>query len=474
MLSVQWLKDEAPAVKTAMSDGDIPPQPKAILRGHKAQVHAATFIRSNERLLTGDADGFVIVWDLSIMRATAVWHAHDNAILGISEWAPDRVITHGRDNRLVVWKLSAQDEAAMSSILPLDPAPEPRIKPWMLYLLEVNTMNFCSFASSPASSPAIASGSPEPRDSELLIAVPNTLASEAVDIYSLPGQTRLHTVKLGQENGMAMALGLVWLTGILTLIVGYENGIAIAAQLHADGSWVTIYRSQCHKQPVLSLAIAPSLVYFLTSGADSIIAKHPLLPQQDRIAGLVDGAPETSSPKVGSGNTNSIGDTSREHQREQEKPRSTLSGLMASQKPVEPSIVARTVHVQTQPIKVVNTKHSGQQGLGIRSDGRIFATAGWDSKVRVYSAKTMREVAVLKWHPVGCFAVGFADLTASTSVENEPTRNEPDDDEASAETRLAPRMLEMTVKDRRIRQAKTAHWLAAGSKDGKVSLWDVF
>jgi WD40 repeat protein len=70
-----------------------PAQPKAILRGHKAQVHAAAFLRRNERLVTGDADGFVIAWDLTIMRPRAVWQAHETAILGIAGWGDDRLIT---------------------------------------------------------------------------------------------------------------------------------------------------------------------------------------------------------------------------------------------------------------------------------------------------------------------------------------------------------------------------------------------
>ena len=70
-----------------------PAQPKSILRGHKTQVHAAVFLRSNERLLTGDADGFVIVWDLTIMRTRAVWQAHSGGILGIAGWGPDKIIT---------------------------------------------------------------------------------------------------------------------------------------------------------------------------------------------------------------------------------------------------------------------------------------------------------------------------------------------------------------------------------------------
>lgn len=70
------------------------PSPQNILRGHKAQVHAATFIRNNDRLITGDADGYVIAWDLTIMRPRAVWRAHENAILGIKGWGDDKLITY--------------------------------------------------------------------------------------------------------------------------------------------------------------------------------------------------------------------------------------------------------------------------------------------------------------------------------------------------------------------------------------------
>ncbi|KOS22999.1 ASTRA-associated protein 1 [Escovopsis weberi] len=154
------------------------PAPKTILRGHKAQVHAAAFVRGNERLLTGDADGFVVLWDLTIMRPRAVWRAHENAILGLRGWGQDKVITHGRDHRLVVWQLGVRDEERMSVALPLEDVPEPRLQPWILHILEVNTMNFCSFAACPRS---CGKGDIDIDSvSEILVAVPNTLASEAL------------------------------------------------------------------------------------------------------------------------------------------------------------------------------------------------------------------------------------------------------------------------------------------------------
>ncbi|KAK3324368.1 WD40-repeat-containing domain protein [Cercophora scortea] len=424
------------------AESTLPARPKSILRGHKAQVHAAAFIRRNERLLTGDAEGFLVAWDLTIMRPKAVWRPHTSAILGVSGWGPDKIITHGRDNKLIVWKFGVDDEARLSTTLPLDPSTETRPQPWLLHVLEVNTMNFCSFSHCPVSPSSDSSTT-----SELLVAVPNTLASEAIDIFHLPSQTRRHTVKLGDKNGMVMALSLFHhpQSSSLTLVAGYENGVAIVAHLepttnnnsNSNNTWAVTYKSTPHSQPILSLDVSPKWDFFLTSGADAVIAKHPLPHAITKV---------------------------------------------------------QTGQQQQQPLKVVNTKHAGQQSLRIRSDGLVFATAGWDAKLRVYSAKTLKEVAVLKWHQVGCFAAAFAEIAPPSppsedrsndvAVEN---REPGGSDLAAAQAAegavvtkpiqtvtVVPKLVELTVRDKRIIQARTAHWLAAGSKDGKVSLWDIF
>ncbi|RYO76942.1 hypothetical protein DL766_008240 [Monosporascus sp. MC13-8B] len=331
-------------------------QPKSVLRGHKAQVHATTFVRSNQRLASGDAEGFVVLWDLTIMRPSAVWRAHEKAILGIAGWGKDKIITHGRDNRLVVWKVAAEDEPALSIVLPLDQSVSARAQPWILHVLEVNTMNFCSFAQcTPDQGPA---------NDELLIAVPNTLSSESHSVT---------TSESVQEDRLATT-------------------------------------------PSQAVGAQTSL---LSTALDS------------------DSRPTKPAQKTG-------------------------------------------VSCKTLPTKAINTKHSGQQGLRIRSDGKIFATAGWDSKVRVYSTKTMSELAVLKWHDVGCYTTAFTivDGRDSSSVEmegaSETQSYEKPSDKDRSEVEVVPRLGGLSVRDRRIKQAKEAHWLAVGSKDGKISLWDIY
>jgi hypothetical protein len=70
-----------------------PAQPAYIFRGHAAQIHWTSFIRSNTRLLSGDADGWIVIWVLAIKRPVVVWRAHEGAILGASSWGADKIIT---------------------------------------------------------------------------------------------------------------------------------------------------------------------------------------------------------------------------------------------------------------------------------------------------------------------------------------------------------------------------------------------
>jgi hypothetical protein len=73
---------------------------------------------------------------------------------------------------------------------------------------------------------------------------------------------------------------------------------------------------------------------------------------------------------------------------------------------------------------------------------------------------------VLRWHQEGCYAVGFAHVKSEEDSTNKSTslesRGQVDDG------------VILSVAERRDAAARNAHWLALGSKDGKVSLWDIF
>ena len=180
-----------------------PAQPAFVLRGHSAQIHAVHFTHGNTRLLTADAEGWTVSWNLAFKRPVAVWKAHDNAILGIGSWSSDRIITcvhnvqwvvcapanskgysHGRDNKLLVWQLGVADEPAMDKTLPIDTAPDSRKQPWLLHALTVNTLNFCAFAmcrdGMPQAPCAVKAVQSKDNPCPILIAVPNTMDSGGV------------------------------------------------------------------------------------------------------------------------------------------------------------------------------------------------------------------------------------------------------------------------------------------------------
>ncbi|KHJ34389.1 putative wd domain-containing protein [Erysiphe necator] len=410
-----------------------PPQPTYILRGHGSQIHKVTFIRSNARLVTGDVEGWVVIWDLAIKRPTAVWRAHQAPILGLNDWNFDKIITQGKDNKLLVWKLDEKDEALMSKVLPVDVPDESRMKPWLLYSLDINTVNFCSFAQTEAPFN-------EPPNS-LLIAVPDALSSEKVEIYHLPSSAKLQTIPASSlfKGGMVMSLAVLFhpITSLLTVFAGFESGHTTINHL-VDSSWSMIYIAQPHTQPILSLAVAPDKTYYLTSGADAIIAQHVI-------------------------------------------PRLTPRSIDI--KDVE------LAKIETST-KTLNTKHAGQQDITIRNDGKIFATAGWDGRARVYSCQALRELAILKWHKEGCYAVAFAKTnlfsTEKNGSFNSPSEHIPNfclsidkDPAGQAQSEIgaikSSQISSTTVvSETRLWRAHNTHWIAVGCKDGKISLWDIY
>jgi WD40 repeat protein len=71
-----------------------PAQPVYVLRGHSTQIHAVHFFRENLRLVSGDADGWVVLWNIPMRRPVAVWRAHTSTILGVESWGDDKIITY--------------------------------------------------------------------------------------------------------------------------------------------------------------------------------------------------------------------------------------------------------------------------------------------------------------------------------------------------------------------------------------------
>ncbi|KGO43879.1 hypothetical protein PEX1_087030 [Penicillium expansum] len=440
-------------METKSAQAQSPAAPIYILRGHASPIHALHIYSQNLRLVSGDANGWIVVWDLVTKRPVTAWKAHEGAILeargfNVGSNATE-IYTHGRDHKLCVWKLRLEDESFLDKTLPVDATesaqPEIRTQPWLLHSLPVNALNFCAFSMAFVNSdglPGVPSQYGKPENT--LFAVPNALDSGGVDIFHLPSERRISTIPSDQstKTGMLMAVNLfVSPSGDIYVASAYEDG-HVMVFVHRGAlkspsfereyisnnplKWDKLYAGRPHSQPALSLDVAPSHGYFISSSADALVVKHPI-------------------PSIGSA-----------------------------------GYIPTAGYKEESPLKIVNTKHSGQQGLRIRSDGKVFATAGWDSRIRVYSGKTMKELAVLKWHKDGCYSVAFGDTeSTSSSVSSSPesAKQEPRDADQGVvgHTAVEGHNYSLaTVQQQRNQKVQQTHWLAAGSKDGKISLWDIY
>lgn len=297
---------------------------------------------------------------------------------------------------------------------------------------------------------------------------------------------------------MAMAVKLVrhQATQNILLLAGYEGGVTAVFKLPGNctgpgiESAELVYLSQPHSQPILSLDASPDGDSYFTSSADAMLAMHriPTLPNiskgQDRLDHREDAdsdplsstlseqeesmnnSPWTVSQEADVSYTKLEEDGLSTHftkqpinqaTRENPKP-SGLHSMLSSNQPFQAKRVMPSQPVTVQPpYKVVDTKHAGQQSLRVRSDGRLVVTGGWDARIRIYSSRTLKEVAVLKWHKQGVYAVAFGQvLTAEDLMPQEYVR--------AVGGRPEQRETQMKLK----------HWVAAGAKDGKISLWEVY
>ena len=283
--------------------------------------------------------------------------------------------------------------------------------------MAVSALNFCAFAlcaATPAGDDKVVAG-------QAIVAVPNALDSGGIDFFNLTSERRVSVLKSDTQikTGMVMALDIFHHpdTGSLTVISGYEDGHTMVHRRRPRASqdeqwqWEMILVSRPHSQPVLSLDTTPSKAFYFTSSADAMIAKFAI-------------------------------------------PNSGVEG-----------------DVDMKAAKISNTKHAGQQDLTVRHDGKIFATAGWDGRIRVYSAKSLKELAVLKWHQGGCYSVAFAD---SVLHDGNELSSESGNKEALVPSTASTGSALEAIRHQRNIKAQMTHWLAAGGKDGKISLWDIY
>ncbi|KAJ1029748.1 hypothetical protein NDA13_002991 [Ustilago tritici] len=111
---------------------------------------------------------------------------------------------------------------------------------------------------------------------------------------------------------------------------------------------------------------------------------------------------------------------------------------------------------------LARTKTTGHASIAIAPNGTTCALAAWDGSIRVYSVENMQieQLRSLQYHRDTVECLAFAYVTMSEDDDDEDEDEEVEEDEEKDERESG----QVTAK-------KTELILAAGGRDGKISLW---
>ncbi|KAL5144420.1 Protein DECREASED SIZE EXCLUSION LIMIT 1 [Glycine soja] len=393
-----------------------PPDPVAVLRGHRASVTDISFHPSKPILFSGSADGEVRIWDTLQHRTVSSAWLHSAAhgivaVAGSSSLGNNKFVSQGRDGTVKVWELG---DAGLSRIPVLT--------------IKTNTYHFCKFSMVKKHSVWSKEGkaSEDSYRSELG-GVPDR---EILEDRREEAYTNQSCSESFGENMYNEGLQYVALSGEKSSEVEIWDLKSAEKVVQLPSSNPSNSSSPCNKGRdffLVYIEIQP-----LPSIFDILISQGELVGYFLWQAGLVffvlcfrvcylyedgsmlwwdvrnPGVPVTSvkfhsEPVLSVCNDGSC--------------KGGISGA-ADDKIVMYSLDHSSGTCVVK--KEISLDRPGISGTSIRPDGKIAATAGWDHRLRIYNYRKGNALAILKYHHGTCNAVTYSSdckLMASASED---------------------------------------------------------
>ncbi|KAG0266671.1 Guanine nucleotide binding protein (G protein), beta polypeptide 1-like [Mortierella polycephala] len=424
------------------------------------------------------------------------------------------ILSHGRDNEIHVWDINSilQKSLQRSSVASVASSITEDLAP--VFSLPVNALNFCKMSvlaidivPRQQDHPTSGQGSSQEEGAStnlhslsrthqhIYIAVPSPTTATLVDIYDIVKPVRLFASIGRQDDGFSratanpsMETNTKWgsvmaiqlfkkssarILDISTLspqddasseklhmLLAYEDGsLALFAdnsmsvsggqQSSGDGAKAkakaktkmdVLWSTNYHRGPVLALGISSDMSFVISCGSDNLLVEYNLF-------GSTQGTPE---------------------------------------------------------VRQVSLKANGIADVKVRNDNKILALAGWDGRIRIFSCKTLKPLAVLKCHREGLYCIGLAnvlemtkesderifaeqnrlptdgstsassasDVITADSQDVESKSRQVNDNDSSSSDEDGDSDLEDALEGRR--QWAKRHWIAAAGKESRISLWEIY
>ncbi|KAL0904948.1 hypothetical protein M5K25_027113 [Dendrobium thyrsiflorum] len=346
-----------------MSGKRPPPDPIAVLRGHRSSVMDACFHPSRPLLFTGATDGELRVWDTVQHRTLSSTWAHSGAAgvycVATSASLGNRVVSQGRDGTCKCWDI---EEGGLSR----KPLISFRTSAYHFCKLSLVKSLTCVAPTCQTSryEPAFDGAEPE-INCDLQESVNRFCREESVqgsageanqvELWDLNEAKRImclpHISSSGfvgnsaNQRGLCMAVQAFVPSesqGFLNVVSGYEDGSMLLWDTRKSDA--PLCNVKYHSEAVLSVAVDAFCNGGMSGSADNKI-----------IIFILDHRTGSFSVK-----------------------------------------------------KEITLDRAGISGTSVRADCKIAATAGWDHRVRVYNYRKGSPLAVLKYHSASCNAVAFS------------------------------------------------------------------